>query len=261
MLLSALALLGSRYEVRRILQQFPHGIRAFDRTAFIEVIAISSVRYLVAWTVSCLSFGAISAAVEQVDSGLGFSFIEAVQALFEPIGRVLRVSLLLFGLVTVVDLAATLISDAVYWGPVRHLEVNAVTLLTPLTYLLWGVSILAISRFGLAIPAVILDDYTVSKAMFRSDELTEGKWLILAVLIFKAVGGGYIAARLPFWLVHWIRESIPLPAWAGWAAWITSVVAITVVEPTLFIGFTLLYLRESARCLGDRQAQAEAVTT
>jgi hypothetical protein len=45
------------------------------------------------------------------------------------------------------------------------------------------------SRFGLAIPALILDDYRVGQSMFRSDELTERKWLILAALVGKCTSG------------------------------------------------------------------------
>jgi hypothetical protein len=37
-------------------------------------------------------------------------------------------------------------------------------------------------RLIIAIPAVILDDCRVGQAMFRSEELTEGKWLTLAVV-------------------------------------------------------------------------------
>jgi len=102
-----------------------------------------------------------------------------------------------------------------------------------------------LSRFGLAIPALVLDNYRVGQAMFRSDELTEGKWLTLAVLLSKSLIGGYVAGMLPFWLASWIQTSIVLPAWFRWVLTAASIAGVTVVEPTMFIGFVLLYLRMS----------------
>jgi hypothetical protein len=49
-----------------------------------------------------------------------------------------------------------------------------------------------------------LDNYRVSQALFRSDELTQGKWLTLAILLAKSLIGGYIAGMFPFWLAGWI---------------------------------------------------------
>jgi len=60
-----------------------------------------------------------------------------------------------------------------------------------------GIALLVFSRFALAMPALILGDYPVGKAIFRSDELTERKWLVLAVLLLKSLVGGYIAGMLP----------------------------------------------------------------
>jgi hypothetical protein len=105
-----------------------------------------------------------------------------------------------------------------------------------------SLGLLLVSRFGLAMPAVVLDDYRVGAAMFRSDELTEGKWLTLSVLLLKSVLGGYIAAMLPFWVATWIWEYVQLPAWF---LTLSSYIGVTLVEPFIFIGFALLYVRSS----------------
>src|SRR5207247_3410246 len=107
-------------------------------------------------------------------------------------------------------------------------------------------------------PAIILDDYTVANALFRSDELTEGKWLTLAVLLFKCIVVGYVAALWPFWLAQWIPNTISLPAWFPWFLWIASVMAVAFVEPVMFIGFALLYIRESG--LSSALEQKKPVT-
>ena len=58
-------------------------------------------------------------------------------------------------------------------------------------YGLVGLAILVVSRFFLAVPAVILDDCRVGQAMFRSDKLTQGKLLTLAALI-SLIDKGYL---------------------------------------------------------------------
>jgi hypothetical protein len=103
-----------------------------------------------------------------------------------------------------------------------------------------------VSRFFLAVPAVILDDYRVGQAMFRGDKLTEGKWLTLAALLAKSLIGGYIAGMCPFWLASIIHFSVPPGSWFRWILTIASIIAVTVVEPTMFVGFALLYLKRTA---------------
>jgi hypothetical protein len=82
--------------------------------------------------------------------------------------------------------------------------------------------------------------------MFRSDELTQGKWLTLAALLAKSVIGGYVAAMCPLWLASFVRVTAPLPAWFPWILTVASVIGVTVVEPTMFVGFALLYSKMSA---------------
>lgn len=83
--------------------------------------------------------------------------------------------------------------------------------------------------------------------MFRSDKLTEGKWWTLAVLLAKSLIGGYIAGMCPFWLASIIHFSVLPGSWFQWILTIASMIAVTVVEPTMFVGFALLYLKMTAR--------------
>jgi len=98
-----------------------------------------------------------------------------------------------------------------------------------------------------------LDDCGVGQAVFRSDELTQGKWLILASVLTKSLVGGYLAGMFPFWLTLWIWPYVQLPGWVATAA---SIAGVTVVEPTMFIGFALLYLRMSALPSDSKEALA-----
>ena len=112
----------------------------------------------------------------------------------------------------------------------------------------------------LAVPAVILDDFSVVRAMLRSDELTQGKWLALAALLAKSLIGGYVAGMCPFWLASFVRVSVPLPSWFPWILTIASVIGVTVVEPTMFVGFALLYLKASATDSAPSRVLASQLT-
>ncbi|HSS98182.1 MAG TPA: hypothetical protein VLK33_14175 [Terriglobales bacterium] len=106
-----------------------------------------------------------------------------------------------------------------------------------------GLLLLVLSRFALAVPAVVLDQSTAWRAVFRSDELTQGKWSTLAALLAKSLVGGYVAAMLPYWVSPWIPASIVTFSWYPWIQVLVSTLAVAVVEPPMFIGFALLYLK------------------
>ena len=80
--------------------------------------------------------------------------------------------------------------------------------LSPLTWTLIGaggyvaVSFI-IARLGaLAIPALFLDDHSITDSLLISYRLTRCEWRILSVLLFKSIVGGYVAAMLPFWVAR-----------------------------------------------------------
>jgi hypothetical protein len=121
-----------------------------------------------------------------------------------------------------------------------------------ISYGLFGLISLILCRFSLAIPALLLDDLGLWRAIVYSYELTRSNWPILTVLLFKSVVGGYVAGMLPFWLARWIPANVNLPWWFGWSLTSASVCAVTLIEPVMFIGFALLYLKTS------EQSSAEA---
>ena len=105
-----------------------------------------------------------------------------------------------------------------------------------------GLFLVVLSHFALAMPALILDDCRLAQALFRSDELTEGKWIVLAILLAKSLIGGYVAGMLPFWLAGWLWPYLRLPLWS---LSIASVAAVIAVEPYMFIGFAMMYTMRS----------------
>jgi hypothetical protein len=192
------------------------------------------------------SFGAICIAVEEATSGFTPSAWHSFLNVRERLGPFLRLCLLLFVLLLVAVVASVPLVTGVL-RVLRQLQVHpSGFLIMVISFAVVGTALLVLSRFALAVPAIILDDYTVVKSLFRSDELTQGKWLTLAVLLAKSLIGGYVAAMCPFWLVSLVPITWPLPSWFPWILTLASMIGVTVVEPPMFIGFVLLYLKMSA---------------
>jgi hypothetical protein len=214
--------------------------------------------YLVSWIAFCFAFGVICAAAEQIRSGFDASIPDSFAAVHERLGPILRLSLILWLVfVTLVAIAmicvVTILSATEpHSGRTRGLGVYVLSLA------LFSLAALILSRFSLAMPALVLDDYSVKRAMFRSFELTRSKWPVLAALLFKSIAGGYVAGMLPFWAARWIPATINLPSSFSWILTAASIAAVTVVEPIMFIGFALLYLKRS-QLSGFNSAQANAI--
>lgn len=242
-----IAVIVGNNEGRRIASSLPRGIGTLThRTEILEIWFANFAGYLVSWMAFCFSFAAICSAMRQIGRDISPSFTGSFVAVRERMGAFVRLSMLLFLLVLVAVAASQMLSAFVLWllNPRQHH-------LSHLTFQIIffgfsGFAVLVVSRFGLSIPALVLDHYRVGQAMFLSDDLTKKKWITLAVLLAKSLVGSYLAGMCPFWLASWVRVSLQLPSWSPWVLSATSIAAVTVVEPTMFIGFALLYLRGSA---------------
>ena len=258
-LVGCVAVIMGRSEGREIARHIPldFGIVS-HRTEVIEIVLVNLTSYLVSWMIFSLSFGAISFAVAHIETGRDPTTAEAVAAVRQRVGTLSLLALLLFFLMLAAIGAAGLITTGVIWASHEvHIRLSPRTV-SVLSVGVTSVAILILSRFALAIPAVVLDNCKVSEALFRSDQLTERKWLILAVLLAKSIIGGYVAGISPFWLARFIPASIALPLWFGWALTLASVAAVSVVEPPMFIGFVLLYLRTSAVARSPAEVAAQS---
>jgi hypothetical protein len=249
-----LALTLGRNEGREIARHLPRGVATLGhQTELFEIRLANTAGYFVSWMASCFSFGAISSAVGQLTAGGLPSASECLAKVRERSGPFVRLSLLLFVLLLVgMAAAGSLGTDVLWFLHPSHYFYGSLTIWNVLC-VSFGLMLLVFSRFGLAVPALVLDDRSVSQAMFRSDELTEGKWLILAILLLKSLIGGYVAGMIPFWLTGWAWPYIQLP-WGVPA--VGSIAAVTLVEPFMFVGFALLYVRMSASPSAAREILA-----
>jgi hypothetical protein len=251
-----LAHYGARNLEGHLLRSFGGRLNGMD---LLEVSLISTAGYFVSWMVSCFAFAAVSSAVDQAYAGFEVSIRESFGAVCERVWPLLRASILLLALFFALEVVLAVFAlDTVLHLVESHWGHAGGTLIFGLSFLFWGSAVLILSRFSLAIPALILDDYGAGHAMFQSDELTKGRWMILVVLLSKSIIGGYVAGMLPFWLARLIPASVSLPSWFQWVLAAASVGAVTLVEPIMFIGFALLYLKTTAARSGVETQAATA---
>jgi hypothetical protein len=235
------AVVMGRNEGGEIARRLPRGFGfAGHRTEILEIWFANFIGFLVSWMAFSFSFGAICSAVGQTSKGVVPSPSDCFAEVRERIGSFLRLSALLLVLALVAVAVANLLGITFFW--ILHQRRMHFSIFTTksVSFLCVGLALLVLSRFGLALPALILGNCRVGQAMFRSDELTEGKWLTLAILLAKSLIGGYIAGMLPFWLAGWIWAYVRVP-WQFLT--VASIAAVTVVEPFMFVGFALLYVR------------------
>jgi hypothetical protein len=247
------AIVIGRNEGGEIARRLPRGFEFLGHeTEILEIWFVNFVGFLVSWMAFSFSFGAICSAVGQISAGVVPSASDCFAEVRERIGSFLRLSVLLFVLALVAVAAAGLLGVAFFWIlHQRHMH-PSIFIIRVVSFLCGGLTLLVLSRFELALPALILDDCRVGQAMFRSDELTDGKWLTLAILLAKSLVGGYIAGMLPFWLASWIWAYVRVPLQFPTVA---SFAAVTVVEPFMFIGFALLYVRTAALSSASSRGQ------
>jgi hypothetical protein len=246
-IVSTIAIIIARNEVREISRHLPRGVELLaHQTEILEMGLINYSAWFVSWIAFSFVFGAICIALEESVSGFTPSAWSSFVNIRDRLSPFMRLSLLLLVLVAGTEGVSMALGTGVFWI-LHRLQVHSSRfLIMAVSYVLVGLGLLVASRFFLAVPAVVLDDYSVGRAMLRSDELTQGKWLALAALLAKSLIGGYAAGMCPFWLASLVRVSVPLPSWFPWILTIASIIGVTVVEPTMFVGFALLYLKTSA---------------
>jgi len=200
--------------------------QATTLVTYVEMSAVGLAGSTVSWMAFSCAFGAICFSVRQIQTGNVTTVAGSFAAVRQRSVAFVRISLLLFLVCIVLYVGATFALSGVVWLASRHVRLNSFTFWA-LTFALTGGALLLLSRFALAIPAVVLDNFGAGKAMFRSDELTEGKWLTLLALLSKSVIGGYVAGMCPYWLASWLLAGKSVPFGLPWFLAIASAAAVT----------------------------------
>lgn len=236
----------SRMFSRHLLKQFlthAEGLTP-DKLRF-EAATVGGIINFLIWTCFGVCYAGIASAVNQIKRGDPPSMWASFDEVFERPSRFLGISTLLCFLFV----AAMGCLSFVYLWLIRlfTLDFRGSTF-QMLVYVLSFPMVLVLSRFALAIPAVTLGNCTIRHSIFLSDEMTEGKWGLFAALLLKSIVGGYIAGMLPFWIAEWMWPYVHIYSWILTAA---SIAGVILVEPILFIGFSLLYLDVSQISVQD----------
>jgi hypothetical protein len=244
-IVATIALFIARNEGREIARHLPPGFDFSTSWAdIIEIWFVNFAAYLVTWIASSVCFAGICIATEEIAAGFTPSAWESVLNVRERVGSLIRLSLLLFVMALVIVAAYGVLLGGIFWL-LRKLQLHLSHLqISIISYGIVLPAFLVFSRLGLATPALVLDDSRVGQAIFRSDELTQGKWLILATLVTKSLIGGYVGAMCPFWLASLVPVT-SLPSWFPWILTCASIIGVTVAEPPFFVGLALLYLKMS----------------
>jgi hypothetical protein len=244
-----------RYAVRQIVSPIVGTARIPYGETQLELLLLNLATIFLIWAATFFVFATICSAVEQTRSGASPSVRQcALSVLRRPLAC-FSVSLLLFLILLLAMLFMGAVSGAVWWALLKmHVRLASFALIIADSLATFA-ALLPFSRLVLAIPAVVLDGIRPGRAIFLSDELTEGKWLILALLLGKYSVAGYVAAMLPFWIRFWLWDYVHLPEWVAVAA---SWAAVTAVEPTLFIGLALLYLEAKNAAATTHPAYVQA---
>jgi hypothetical protein len=249
------AIFMARREVREIARHLTH------QSEFFEILFVNLAGYFGSWLAFCVSFAGICVATARIVAGSVPSVFEAFSGIRGRINSFFRLAILLFVLALLAVGAAMLLETSIWWvSRQRHFRLSLQALYV-LSFACGSLAMLVLSRFALAMPAVVLDNRPVKEAMFRSDELTEGKWSILAALLAKSLVGGYIAAMCPFWLASWLAGYVVIAGHARWLLHVASIGCVATIEPVMFVGFALLYLRAPDSTAVDKCVRPPLKTT
>ncbi len=230
-----------------ILSSLPHGPEMSRH--WMEIFAAGFLRFggfLVSWVVYCFAFAGTCVAVSEIERRVAPSSEQALQAVRERFLPFLRISLVLFLLLLLAMLFAVIAGVILLGAAWKLLGWQPTGAVWQIVFLLIGLPfLLALSRFGLALPAVVLDERRVSDSLFLADRLTSGKLPALLGLLCESVIGSYLAAVGPFWIAGWLLQGRALPAWGPWALWVVAWFGGVLLQPTLFIGLALLYVKST----------------
>jgi hypothetical protein len=230
-----------------IASTLPHGpARRYHIAEMLEMAAFRFGGFVVDWMFYSFAFGAMTVAVSKLANGQPAEVEDCFQPVSERLLPFLTMSLLL--------LFITYLACIIFVFLFTFLRIRFPNAFSWMAYnqLLTGFAImfpgmLIASRFGLAIPALILEQCSIKKSLFRSDELTQGCWTILAILLLESVFGSLLILQIPQWLFAAAFSRGFAPWWMSWLTLAIGLLLGVLLQPHLLVGFALLHVRRSEK--------------
>lgn len=199
--------------------------------------------FAIDWLLYCFVFAAICVAVDKLERGKPVLAEDCFRPVRDRMASFLRLSGVLFLLVPICVIAAIDVSVALLSASpqtFRHMSRDQIYIASMLAFALpfWPAS-----RFGLAIPGLVLGAKSVFQSLEQSWRVTRGCWAILGLLLLESMGGSYLGYMLPQWAwriayQHGVRS---MPLW--WAESAAGFVLGVLLQPHMLVGFGLLYVR------------------
>lgn len=115
---------------------------------------------------------------------------------------------------------------------------------------IYGTCLLAIAfvtRYSLAIPKIVDRGGSAWRAMLSTAPMTDGYDGYLLLLVAESVLGTYLAQIVVFLTVQKVLQRTGMidTAWSGWILILAVALGSALVQPPMFIGFSLLYLEQT----------------
>jgi hypothetical protein len=243
-MVSALFTLLARDQVRDITRYLPRGAGlAQHQWEILQMGLLTYSSFALSWIVFSFSFAAISVVVLEIAKKSEPTIARTMRSVSERKGVILGLSIVLFLGFILVEAAVFAVNLVVIYALHRMNHKPSPFAVQMMSIVAYAIGALILSRLAISVPVVVSEDCSVRQSLFRSDELTQGKWIELASLLFKSIVGGYIAAYLPFWLSGFFLARLSLPSWFSWLLFAFSIVGVSSVDIPMFVGFAALYAK------------------
>ena len=243
-MVSALVTQLARDQVREIARHLPRGAGlAQHQGEILQMGLLTYSSFALSWVVFSFSFAAISVVVLEIAKKSEPTFTKTMRSVCERKGVILGLSIVLFLGFILVEATVFAVNLGVIYSLHRMNHKPSPFAVQMMSIVAYAIGALILSRLAVSVPVVVSEDCSVRQSLFCSYELTQGKWIELASLLFKSIVGGYIAAYLPFWLTRLFLARVSLPSWFSWLLLAFSIVGVSSVDIPMFVGFAALYAK------------------
>ena len=200
---------------------------------------------IIYWVVYMIALGAATYAVSELYVGRTSTVKQAYVGMRGRIGALI-VLLLLLGLrIGAVGVAGgVLLAIATGVGALLHPVISGLALIFGLLILSLGIGFMML-RYGMTVPALVVEQLSPGDAIRRSVELTKARLLrvlLLVVCAFVLNIAAMMIFQWPFQIGMFVAgPESALGFWLGIAAAVTGTIGTTFTTPFLVIGLALLY--------------------
>ena len=200
---------------------------------------------IIYWVVYMIALGAATHAVSELYVGRTSSVKQAYAGMRGRIGALI-VLLLLVGLrIGAVGVAGgVLLAIGAGVGALLHPVISGIIVMFGMLFLFLGIGFMML-RYGMTVPALVVEQLSPGDAIRRSVELTKGRLLrvlLLVVCAFVVSFAAMLIFQWPFQIGAFVAgPESALGFWLNITGAVTGTIGTTFTTPFLVIGLALLY--------------------